>query len=139
MDDTKESHSAIRKNIADAKALAAAALPLLAERVASQALSLEDPEVAGKALDRLAKLAGAMDDKGSSAKPIIHFAISASGANVRVETRTGAAQPDDEPDTVVEIEATPASIPLVEEVQPTLTPALPDHAAFDALFRDEDE
>lgn len=84
---------ASRAQINQAKQLAAALLPLLVERLGAQTTALDDPEVTGKAIDRLAKLAGASDDKGTSMKPIIHFTISSSGAQMSVK-----AKPADEPE-----------------------------------------
>ncbi len=75
-----------RASINQAKQLAAALLPLLVERLGEQTMDIDDPEVTGKAIDRLSKLVGASDDKGQSMKPIIHFNISSAGAQVSVNT-----------------------------------------------------
>lgn len=90
-----------RAQINQAKQLAAALLPVLVERLGQQTVLLDDPEVTGKAIDRLAKLAGASDDKGTSMKPVIHFTISSSGAQMSVKTKV-----PDEPEQELVVEET---------------------------------
>lgn len=121
-----ESPINVRAEVLKAKQLAAAALPLLVERVAAEAVGSDDVEVLGKAMERLAKLAGAMDDKGASTKPIIHFTISSAGANVQVTGRTAPtpAQEVQEVEDAVEVltDKKPAALP---KIVPTLPPPDP--------------
>lgn len=122
-----ESPINVRAEVLKAKQLAAAALPLLVERVAAEAVGSDDVEVLGKAMERLAKLAGAMDDKGASTKPIIHFTISSAGANVQVTGRAAPtpAQEVQEVEDAVEVltDKKPAALPKI--VPPTLPPPDP--------------
>lgn len=87
-----------RQHIQLAKELAAAMLPMMVQRLGVQTMALDDPEVTGKAMDRLSKLAGATEDRAASSKPIIHFNITSSGANVSIKTRTPASGGADEAD-----------------------------------------
>lgn len=102
-----------RQHIATSKELAAALLPVLVERLGVQTMLVDDPEVTGKAIDRLAKLAGATDDKTTNL-PVIHFNISSSGAKVAVKSKAGAASQTVELETPSE----PFTINMSEPAEP---------------------
>lgn len=102
-----------RENIRVSKELAAAMLPVLVERLNVQVMHLNDPEVTGKAIDRMAKLAGAMDDKTTTNLPVIHFNITSAGANVSVKSKPKPVEVVDEATSQVEVLDAPDPQPSI--------------------------